>query len=112
MLGWHGCQVGSNYTHKPVPEGKIPGEFPWHTLSVDIMGLFPTVSGHRFVITFLDVFTGYCVLVTSADHTVANVAHALMDRVVSYFGTPVRILSSRSSWGPSGAAWRSGWAAR
>ena len=75
----HGCQVGSDYNHKPVPLGKIPGDYPWHTLSVDITGPFPVMNGKRFIITFLDIFTGYCILVPSADHTANTVARVIFE---------------------------------
>lgn len=62
---------------------------------MDIMGPFPTVNNHRFIITFLDIFSEYSVLVLSPDHTASAVACAVMDRVITYFGVPTRILSDR-----------------
>lgn len=70
----HRCQIGLSYRHKSVPLGQIPGDYPWHTRSVDIMGSFPMVGHHHFIITFLDIFSGYCILVPSADNTASMVA--------------------------------------
>lgn len=67
---------------------QIPKDYPWHTLSVDIMGPFSMVRQHRFIITCLHIFSGYCVLVNSADHTASTV-----NQVVTYFGVPTRILT-------------------
>ncbi|KAG0711856.1 Retrovirus-related Pol polyprotein [Chionoecetes opilio] len=59
------------------------------------MGPFPSHRGKRFVITFIDCFSRFTILVPSADHTGTTVARVLMDRVVSVFGLPRRILSDR-----------------
>lgn len=91
----HGCLVGLDYRHKPVRAGRILGNFPWHTLAVDSMGPFPLSEGKWFVVTFQDAFSGYNILVTSADYTADAVAKLLIERVVAYFGVPVRILSDR-----------------
>lgn len=70
----------------------IPGDYPWHTLSMDIMGPFPAVGQYQFIIMFFDVFSVYCVLVLSADHTTSTMARVLVDSVGSYSGIPTLIL--------------------
>lgn len=49
----------------------------------------------RLPVTFQDVFSGYNILVASSDHTANLVAGVLVERVVTYFGTSVRILSDK-----------------
>lgn len=87
--------MGQDYGHKPMPQGWIPGAYPWHTLLADIMGPLLTCGSLWFIITFLDVLSGYCVLILSVDHTALTVARALMDRVIAYFSTPPYILSDQ-----------------
>lgn len=86
----HGCQVVLDYRQKPVPPGQIPGDYPCQVLSMNIMDPSSVVGQHCFVITFVDIFSGYCVLVPSAIHTAYTVARALVDWVVTYFGVPAR----------------------
>lgn len=87
----HGCQVGQDYSHKPVSQGQIPSAYLWHTLSVDIMGSLATCESLCCIIIFLDIFSRYCVLIPSTDHTALMVARVLVDRVITYFGTPTHI---------------------
>lgn len=86
----HGCQVDLDYGHKLVRAGKIQGEFPWHTLAVNILGPFPLSEGKQFVVIFQNMFLGYNILVANADHTAEPVAKLLVKRVIAYFGVPVK----------------------
>lgn len=57
------------------------------------MGPYLAVWPYRLVITLLDIFSGYCMLILSADHMASTVARTLVEQVITYSGVPARILS-------------------
>lgn len=57
------------------------------------MGPFPPSHGNNFIFMFHDTFSRYNILVPCLEHTALTVAQLLVERVIAYSGTPVRILS-------------------
>ena len=51
----------------------------------------------EYIILFVDCFSKFSILVPSEDHTTVTICDALLQHVISYFGTPRRILSHRGS---------------
>ena len=51
----------------------------------------------EYVITFVDRYSMYAILIPSKDHTAQTVSNVLLDHVILYFGVPRRLLSDRSS---------------
>ena len=93
-----GCQLGSDYKPHDVPKGKIESSFLWDILSIDIMG--PYVAGRRgecYVLSVIDCFLCYLILVPLHDHTATTVSRALYERVIGYFGCPKKIFSDKGS---------------
>ena len=69
------------------------GERLWP--SVDIVGPLPTDHRHEFLIVFVDCYLRYTILVPASNHTANTVSDALLRHVITYFGTPRRLLSDR-----------------
>ena len=66
---------------------------PFEQISVDIVGPLPTShSGNRYIVTMIDKFTRYCMLVPVPDITALTVVKAI-DRWITTFGPPESILS-------------------
>ena len=89
------CQLGTDYGHRQKTTGTIQSQGPWDTLSIDIVGPLPLDRSHKFLIVFMDCFSKYTILIPSSNHTASTVSEALMLHVISYFGTPRRLLSDR-----------------
>ena len=89
------CQLRSDYGHRLRTTGSIQSSGPWDTLSVDIVGPLPADCRHEFLIVFVDCYSRYTILVPASNHTANTVSDALLRHVVSYFGTPRRLLSDR-----------------
>ena len=68
---------------------------PWDILSVDLVGPLPTDRRMEYIITFVDCYSKYAILIASKDHTVQTVSNALLDQVIPYFGVPRQLLSDR-----------------
>ena len=91
-----GCQKGTDYKPRKKVTGHITSQRPWDMLSVDVVGPLPrTRQGQRFILSIIDCFSKYVILVPIADHTAETVSRTIYERVVGYFGAPSRILSDR-----------------
>ena len=65
-------------------------------LSIDIIGPFP-YDGHlqRYIITIMDIYSRYLIVVPVKDHQAQTVSRCLYERAVAYYGIPCSILSDR-----------------
>ena len=93
-----GCQLGSDYRPRNVPQGQVESTSPWDILSIEVMG--PSVSskkGERYILSIIDYFSKYLILVPLKDHTALTVSKDLCERVIGYFGCPRKILSDRGT---------------
>ena len=98
-----GCQLGSDYKPLDVPKGKIESTSTWDVHSIDIM--WPFVAGRRgerHILSIIDCFSRYLILIPLHDHTEMTVSRALYERVSGYFGCPRKILSDRGTEFTSG----------
>ena len=81
-----------------MPKGKIESTSLWDVLSIDVMGPFVAGrKGERYILSIIDCFSRYLILVPLRDHTTTTVNRALYERVIGYFGCPQKILSDRGT---------------
>ena len=93
-----GCPLGSDYQPRRVPQGQMESASPWDMLSVDVMGPFiSSKKGEQYILSIIDCFSKYLILVPLRDHTAPTASRALYKRVVRYFGCPRKILSDRGT---------------
>ena len=93
-----GCQLGSNYKPRALHQGKIESVSPWDVISIDVMGpSVPGRKGKRFILSVIDCFSRYLILIPIKDHNATTISQALFERVVGYFGCPRKILSDRGT---------------
>ena len=93
-----GCQLGSDYKPQTLPQGKIESTSPWDVFSIDIRGAFITGrKGERYILSVIDCFSRYLILIPIKDHNATTVRQALFERVIRYFGCPKKILSDRGT---------------
>ena len=89
-----GCRLGSDYKPRALPQGKIELVSPWDVISIDVMGPFvPGRKREQFILSVIDCFSRYLILILIKDHNATTVSQALFERVVGYFGYPRKILS-------------------
>ena len=87
--------MGSDYGHRQKTTAAIQSQWPWDTLSIDIVGPLPADHRQEFLIVFVDCYSRYTILVPSSNHAANTVSEALLQHVVLYFGTTRRLLSDR-----------------
>jgi hypothetical protein len=67
-------------------------------LGMDVVGPFkPSRSGNRFIITFVDHFTGFAWAFPVPRATAETIARLLITHLVPVFGCPEKILSDQGS---------------
>ena len=89
----HGCQVAKDYGHAKAEQGHITAPRPWHTIAIDVVGPLRAIRGYKFIISIVDVYSKFSILIPARSHTATDIVHAIHHRVIPYFGVPYCILS-------------------
>ena len=92
------CQLRSSHTNRvPVQDTDTP-PFAWAKCAVDISGPYPrSVSGNRFVCSFIDLFSGYPEAFAIPNKEAETIAHLLIDEICTRYSCPLEILSDNGS---------------
>ena len=92
------CQVRSlQKIRQPLQETDIP-PYPMAKLSLDLSGPYPkTMSGNKYIIAFVDWFSGWPEAFAVPDKTADTVAHLLIEEIFPRFGCPLQIVTDNGS---------------
>src|SRR5262249_40891577 len=95
-----GCQVCQANKHLTIPTNALLHPIPLRSklqmFALDVTGPFPrTSSGHRYVATFVEMFTRWCEAVPIAAQEAPTLARVFTDRIVYHFGCPAEVLTDR-----------------
>ena len=76
-----GCQLGSDYKSRALPQGKLESVSPWDVISIDVMRPFvPGRKGEQFILLVIDCFSRYLISIPIKGHNVTTVSQALFER--------------------------------
>ena len=71
---------------------------PWERIGVDITGPHPkSRNGYKYILTVTDYFSKWADAFPIRNQEATTVARVLVDRVFSYMGMPIQILTDRGS---------------
>lgn len=92
------CQTRSlQKIRQPLQDTDIP-PFPMAKLSLDLSGPYPTsLSGNKYIIAFVDWFSGWPEAFAVPDKTADTVAHLLLEEIFPRFGSPLQIVSDNGT---------------
>ena len=92
------CQARSLLKiRQPLQETDIP-PYPMAKLSLDLSGPYPkTMSGNKYIIAFVDWFSGWPEAFAVPDKTADTVAHLLIEEIFPRFGCPLQIVTDNGS---------------
>ena len=92
------CQLRSSQkTKPPVQEMDIP-PYPWAKCAVDVSGPYPTsLSGNKYIISFIDLFSGFPEAFPTPDKSAQTMAHLIIDEIFLRYSAPLEILSDNGS---------------
>ena len=94
----HHCQLAK--AHLPFRHGTLrPKEVvgPNHTVSIDINGPHPKSMGYEYILTMVDCFTRWLVLVPLRSINAAAVADACFHHWIKHHSCPTRILTDQGA---------------
>ena len=92
------CQQRSSHKTKPLlQETDIP-PFPFAKIAVDLSGPYPTsLSGNKYIISFIDIYSGYPEAFAVPDKSAANIVQLLLDEIIPRHSCPMSLLSDNGS---------------
>ena len=92
------CQcVNLQKRQRPIQEPTMP-KFPFETIAIDTCGPFPiSTLGNSYVLTVVDMFTGYMECKCTPNKTAHEVATFLIDEIIPRHSCPVNLISDNGT---------------
>ena len=92
------CQRrSSRKTHPPLQQTDIP-PYPFAKIGLDLSGPYPeSLSGNKYIISFVDLYSGWPEAFAVPDKSAGNVVHLLIDEIVPRFGCPLQIITDNGT---------------
>ena len=92
------CQKRSAQKSKPpLQETDIP-PYAFAKIGLDLSGPYPTsLSGNKYIISFIDLYSGYPEAFPVPDKSADNIAHLLIDEIFPRYGAPLEIITDNGS---------------
>ena len=82
---------------QPLQETDIP-PYPMAKISLDLSGPYPTsMSGNKYIIAFVDWFSGWPEAFAVPDKTADTVAHLLLEHIFTRYGCPLQIVTDNGT---------------
>ncbi|UYV67102.1 hypothetical protein LAZ67_4003898, partial [Cordylochernes scorpioides] len=92
------CQLSNQGVAKAASAPHFRPEKPFEHLALDFIGpLETTPRGYSSILTIVDLFTKFPILIPTKDQCANTVIRALLERIITTFGVPKTILSDRGS---------------
>ena len=88
------CQARSDKKSKPpVQETDIP-PYPFAKIAVDLSGPYPeTLSGNKYIVTFIDLYSGFPEAFAVPDKTTENIVHLLIEEIFPRYSCGLQLVS-------------------
>ena len=72
--------------------------FAWAKCAIDVSGPYPTsLSGNKYIVSFIDLFSGYPEAFACPDKSAQTIAHLIIDELFPRYFCPLEILSDNGS---------------
>ena len=92
------CQTRSKQKTKPLLQKPDLPPYPFAKLSLDLSGPYPkTLSGNKYIIAFVDWYSGWPEAFAVPDKTADNVAHLIIEEIFPRFGCPLELVTDNGS---------------
>ncbi|UYV64813.1 K02A2.6-like, partial [Cordylochernes scorpioides] len=92
------CQLSNQGVAKAASAPHFRPEKPFEHIALDFIGpLETTPRGYSSILTIVDLFTKFPILIPTKDQCANTVVRALLERIITTFGVPKTILSDRGS---------------
>ena len=92
------CQTRSAQNVKPLLQKADIPLYAFAKLSLDLSGPYPkTLSGNKYIIAFVDWYSGWPEAFAVADKTADTVAHLILEEIYPRFGCPLELVTDNGS---------------
>ena len=92
------CQTRSTQVTRPLLQKPDLPPYPFTKLSLDLSGPYPkTLSGNKYIIAFVDWYSGWPEAFAVPDKTADTVAHLLLNEIFPRFGCMLELVSDNGS---------------
>jgi len=87
------CQVRSNKKSQMDIQ-----PYPFANIGLDLLGPHPTLlSGIRYIVSFIDLYSGWPETFPIADKSADNIVHILLEEIIPRFGCPLQIATDNGT---------------
>ena len=92
------CQTRSMKKIKPsLQETDVP-PYPFAKIRLDLSGPYPTtMSGNKYIIGFIDLYSGWPEAFAVPDKSADNIAHLIIEEIFPRFDAPLQIVSDNGT---------------
>ena len=92
------CKLRSGKNCPPPIRGMEVPAYPFAKVSMDISGPYPiTLSGNKYILSFVDHYSGWPEAFCLPDKSAQSVAHILLEYVFPRFGCPLQIVTDNGT---------------
>ena len=92
------CQTRSNQRTKTAIQETDTPPYAWAKCAIDVSGPYPTsLSGNKYIVSFIDLFSGYPQAFACPDKSAQTIAHLIIDEIFVRYSCPLEILSDNGS---------------
>lgn len=93
MASCHACQVTNTTTHGSNPGTQLRGDRPGAYWEVDFTEVRPGKYGCKYLLVFVDIFSGWMEAFPTKHETAQIVTKKLLEDILPRYGFPARIRS-------------------
>ena len=92
------CQTRNLRKVKPPQQETDAPPYPLAKLGLDVSGTYPkTLSGNKYMIGFVDWYSGWPEAFAVHDKTAKTVVHLLLEEIIPRYSTPLQIVTDNDS---------------
>lgn len=92
------CQTRSHSNPKPpLQDTEIP-PYPFAKIALDLSGPYPeTLSGNKYIVSFIDVYSGWPEAFPVPDKSAANIVHLILEEIFPRYGSSLSLVTDNGS---------------
>ena len=91
MASCHACQLTNATTHGSNPGTRLRGDRPGTYWEVDFTEVRPGKYGYKYLLVFVDTFSGWTEAFLTKHKTAQTVTKKLLEDILPRYGFPARI---------------------
>ena len=92
------CQARASANIKPPMQEMDRQPYPFAKIALDLSGPYPpTLSGNKYIVSFIDMYSGWPECFPVPDKGADNIVHLLLEEIFPRFGCPLQLLTDNGT---------------